>query len=50
MLSGGTTMRAIHEAVAIEDPVAATRCDRPGAPCDHWELQGHILLTLKAVG
>jgi AcrR family transcriptional regulator len=47
--SGGTTMRAIHEAVAIEDPVAATRAIVLAAS-DHWELQGHILLTLKAVG
>jgi len=46
--SGGPTMRAIYEAVAIADPVVATRAIVLAA-CDHWELQGHILLTLKAV-
>ena len=46
--SGGPTMRAIYDAVAIEDPVASLRA-LVIAACDHWELQGHILLTLKAV-
>jgi len=46
--SGGPTMRAIHDAVAIEDPVASLRA-LVIAASDHWELQGHILLTLKAV-
>jgi AcrR family transcriptional regulator len=46
--SGGPTMRAIYDAVAVEDPVASLRA-LVIAACDHWELQGHILLTLKAV-
>ena len=46
--SGGPTMRAIYDAVAIEDPVASLSA-LVMAACDHWELQGHILLTLKAV-
>ena len=41
-------MRAIREAVALDDPdrIVAAIVD---ASCDHWEQQGHILLTLKAV-
>ncbi len=46
--SGGPTMRAIRQAVALEDPVAAVRALVP-ASSDHWELQGHILLTIKAI-
>jgi AcrR family transcriptional regulator len=46
--SGGTTMRAIRQAVALEDPVAAVRA-LVSASADHWELQGHILLTIKAI-
>ena len=46
--SGGPTMRAVYDAVAVEDPVASLRA-LVIAACDHWELQGHILLTLKAV-
>ena len=46
--SGGPTMRAIYDAVAVEDAVASLRA-LVIAACDHWELQGHILLTLKAV-
>jgi len=48
--SGGPTMRAIREAQALvdDDPVGALRAVVT-ASCDHWELQGHILVTLKAV-
>jgi hypothetical protein len=46
--SGGPTMQAIRQAVALEDPVAAVRALVP-ASADHWELQGHILLTIKAI-
>ena len=41
-------MRAIREAVALEDPVEAVRAVVV-ASAEHWERQGHILLTLKAV-
>jgi TetR/AcrR family mexXY operon transcriptional repressor len=46
--AGGPQMRAIRAAVAIDDadtvlPAVVT------ASCEHWERQGHILLTLKAV-
>ncbi len=46
--SGGSTRRAIRDAQALEDPVASLRA-MVSAASDHWELQGHILLTLKAV-
>ena len=46
--SGGPTMRAIRQAEALDDPVAVVRGLVPAA-CDHWELQGHILLTIKAI-
>jgi AcrR family transcriptional regulator len=46
--SGGPQMRAIREAEALPDPAeAVTAIVQAG--CDHWEQQGHILLTLKAV-
>src|SRR5262249_23578186 len=41
-------MRAIYAAIAIEDPIEAVRAIIDAAS-NHWELQGHILLTLKAV-
>jgi len=46
--AGGPTMRAIRDAVALDDPdrIVAAVVD---AACDHWEQQGHILLTLKAI-
>ena len=46
--SGGPQMLAIREAVALDD---ATRVldALVEATCEHWEIQGHILLTLKAV-
>ena len=41
-------MRAIREAVAMEDPAEAVLAT-VAASAEHWERQGHILLTLKAV-
>lgn len=46
--AGGPQMRAIRAAVALPDPAAAVLATIAAA-CDHWELQGHILLTLQAV-
>ena len=46
--AGGPEMRAIRDAVALDDPVEAVRAVIL-AGCNHWERQGHILLTLKAV-
>jgi AcrR family transcriptional regulator len=46
--AGGPQMRAIREAVALEDPAEAVRAIVV-ASAEHWERQGHILLTLKAV-
>jgi len=46
--SGGPEMRAIRAAAALDDPVEAVQATVE-ASCNHWELQGHILLTLKAV-
>lgn len=46
--SGGPQMRAIRAAVTIQDPAEAVHAVI-AAGCEHWELQGHILLTLKAV-
>jgi AcrR family transcriptional regulator len=46
--AGGPTMRAIREAVALDDAerIVPTLVS---ATCDHWEQQGHILLTLQAI-
>jgi AcrR family transcriptional regulator len=46
--AGGPEMRAIRAAIALPDPVEAVRA-LVEASCNHWERQGHILLTLKAV-
>jgi AcrR family transcriptional regulator len=46
--SGGPEMRAIRAAAALEDPVDAVRAIVE-ASCNHWEIQAHIMLTLKAV-
>lgn len=46
--AGGPEMRAIRAAVALPDPVAAVLAI-VDASSEIWELQGHILLTLKAV-
>lgn len=46
--AGGPEIRGIREAFTVEEPRAAvTAVVR--ASCVHWERQGHILLTLKAV-
>jgi AcrR family transcriptional regulator len=46
--SGGPEMRAIRAAIALEDPIAAVKA-MVDAACNHWERQGHLMLTLKAV-
>jgi AcrR family transcriptional regulator len=46
--AGGPQMRAIRAAVAIEDADEVLPAI-VAASCEHWERQGHILLTLKAV-
>ena len=46
--AGGPTMRAIRAAIAMPDPVDAVPAIVE-ASCNHWEVQGHILLTLQAV-
>ncbi|HVN50200.1 MAG TPA: hypothetical protein VMT43_02145, partial [Acidimicrobiales bacterium] len=46
--AGGPEMRAIRAAAELEDPIDAVRAIVE-ASCNHWERQGHILLTLKAV-
>ena len=46
--SGSPQMRAIRAAVAIEDADVVLPAI-VAASCEHWERQGHILLTLKAV-
>jgi AcrR family transcriptional regulator len=46
--AGGPQMRAIRQAVAMEDPAEAV-ANLILAGCEHWERQGHILLTLKAI-
>ena len=46
--AGGPEMRSIREAVALPDPAEAV-LGIIAASSDLWELQGHILLTLKAV-
>ena len=46
--AGGPEMRAIRQAVALPDPAEAV-VGIIAASSDLWEVQGHILLTLKAV-
>jgi AcrR family transcriptional regulator len=46
--AGSPQMLAIRAAAALPDPADAVTAMVPAA-CEHWELQGHILLTLKAV-
>lgn len=44
--AGGPTMLEIREVIALDEP------DLPrlvAATCDHWEMQGHLLITLKAI-
>jgi AcrR family transcriptional regulator len=46
--AGGPQMCAIRAAVAIDDADLVLPAV-VAAACEHWEVQGHILLTLKAV-
>jgi len=46
--AGGPEMRAIREAQAIEDPVAAVEALFV-AGCDLWEKEGSIMVQLKAI-
>lgn len=46
--AGGPQMEAIRAAVAIDDADTVLSA-LVAAVCEHWERQGHILLTLKAV-
>src|SRR5215471_17093167 len=46
--AGGPEMRAIREAQAIEDPVAAVDALFV-AGCDLWEKEGYIMVQLKAI-
>ena len=46
--AGGREMRAIREAQAIEDPVAAVDALLL-AGCDLWEKEGYIMVQLKAI-
>src|SRR5262249_13835147 len=46
--AGGPEMRAIREAQAIEDPLAAVDALLE-AGCDLWEKEGYIMVQLKAI-
>src|SRR5262245_19247814 len=46
--AGGPEMRALREAQAIEDPVAAVDALLV-AGCDLWEKEGYIMVQLKAI-
>jgi AcrR family transcriptional regulator len=46
--AGGPEMRALREAQAVEDPVAAVDA-LIRAGCDLWEKEGYILVQLKAI-
>src|SRR5262249_27923678 len=46
--AGGPEMRAVREAQAVEDPVAAVDA-LLAAGCDLWEKEGHIMVQLKAI-
>jgi AcrR family transcriptional regulator len=46
--AGGPEMRALREAQAIEDPVAAVDALLI-AGCDLWEKEGYIMVQLKAI-
>jgi len=46
--SGGPEMRAIREALTVDDSAEAVLAS-VAAAAELWERQGHILLTLKAV-
>ena len=46
--AGGPEMRAIREAQAVDDPVAAVDALLL-AGCDLWEKEGYIMVQLKAI-
>jgi AcrR family transcriptional regulator len=46
--AGGPEMRALREAQAVEDPVAALDALLQ-AGCDLWEKEGYIMVQLKAI-
>ena len=46
--AGGPEMRALREAQAVEDPVAAVDA-LLRAGCDLWENEGYIMVQLKAI-
>ena len=46
--AGGPEMRAVREAQAVEDPVAAVEALLV-AGCDLWEKEGYIMVQLKAI-
>ena len=46
--AGGPEMRALREAQAVEDPVAAVDALLI-AGCDLWEKEGYIMVQLKAI-
>ena len=46
--AGGPEMRALREAQAVEDPVAAVDALLV-AGCDLWEKEGYIMVQLKAI-
>jgi AcrR family transcriptional regulator len=46
--AGGPEMRALREAQAVEDPVAAVDALLK-AGCDLWEKEGYIMVQLKAI-
>jgi AcrR family transcriptional regulator len=46
--AGGPEMRAVHEALAVEDPVEAVDAMIEAA-CNLWEREGFILIQLKAI-
>src|SRR5262245_32170851 len=46
--AGGPEMRALREAQAVEDPVAALDALLL-AGCDLWEKEGYIMVQLKAI-
>jgi len=46
--AGGPEMRALREAQAVEDPVAAVEALLV-AGCDLWEKEGYIMVQLKAI-
>src|SRR5215472_7780667 len=46
--AGGPEMRAVREAQAVEDPVAAVEALLVTG-CDLWEKEGYIMVQLKAI-